>query len=173
MNMFGEAKPKETDFTRIETLPPLPRVEVYRSQDVANPDAESIEQLGVDANHAYAYSVMQSGEQVIFRLAGSDGAFPGAPRIYEGEQFTTALNSESELFTYTFPHYPELADASLFAWKDVFVVFESPDSVISCYIPVYRALYGNINLPGGLILLLSIVTVSAGVVLFKGRRRAL
>ncbi|MDR0524973.1 MAG: hypothetical protein LBG90_03780 [Spirochaetaceae bacterium] len=171
INLYGESENRgETDFTRLDVLPALPSVEVYRSQYVANPDAESIEQEGVDKNHAYLYSIMQAGETALIRLVSSGK--PETLRIYEGDAFSGTVNSSNGVFTYTFPDYPELADASLFAWKDVCLVFDTPDEVISCTIPVYRSLYGRMNLPAGLILLAGVIAASAGLVIFKGRRFA-
>jgi hypothetical protein len=172
LSLFGNAAPREGGFIGIETLPDLPNVSVSRSFNFANPDAETIEQSGVDRENAYAYSIMQSGEQAAFRVIRN-----GAPddtiesmRIYEAGVLGATLPLEEDHFVFNFPNYPDLAQASFFAWKDVVLLFESEGEVISCYIPVYRALYGDMNLNAGLVCLLVVLVLCAGVVCFMGRR---
>jgi hypothetical protein len=90
-------------------------------------------------------------------------------RIYEEGVLSAGVDSENGIFAYTFPDYSEMADASVFAWKDVCLVFDTPDSVISCTVPIYRSLYGKMNTGAGLTLLLSAAALSAVFVVFRGR----
>jgi hypothetical protein len=175
MSLFGEAKPQEGDFKRIDALPKLPAVFVSRLTDTANPDSESIEQLGVDREHAQSYAMMQTGETAVLCLIQDGKIAQGitSMRIYEGAELGAELSSRNNLFIFDIPNYRDMADSNIYVPKDIAAVFESGDEIVSCYIPVYRALYGSMNLRAGLAVLLSVLVLSAAAVCFKGRKTML
>jgi hypothetical protein len=175
MSLFGESKPREGDFKRIDALPNLPGVFVSRLIDTANPDSESIEQLGVDREHARSYSTMQTGETALLCLIQDGKIAQGinTMRIYEGVELSAKLSSTNSLFTFSIPGYRDMADSNIYIPKNIVAVFESDDGIVSCYIPVYRALYGYMNLSAGLAILLPVLALSAAAICFKGRKAML
>ena len=144
---FGQSGNTDPEATRIETMPYWPRLLLvgeeyfYRAQTGAP--------LNVHIKNAKTMHIFENGALV--------GAL--AP-------------SEAGFYTYTPPHDQELSRAGFSAKNDlVFVaVIENENAVISLYLPIYRAFYGQIDLKGGLGVTAASALLCLASVLYSGRR---
>ena len=73
-------------------------------------------------------------------------------------------------YTYTPPHDEALSKAGYSAKNDFTFAAESEDSVVSLYLPIYRAYYGQISLKGGLAVIAFSASFCLVSVLNRGRR---
>ena len=171
ITLFGEASTEGSaeGFSLIEDLPPLPRVSTYRFTELANPDADSLEGMGLRRTQAIRYAQMQSGEQGVFHLAGT-GEVPASMAVYEGDALRDRVDSENGIFFYTIPEFPDLEKQGIFGWKDMFVAFETAGLTASFSMPIYRAIYGRTSLSGGIVLLCAAMALTLVFLLVSGHR---
>ena len=154
LNLYGESGLSETGFEELEELPPLP---------------------GLDIRRNGRYSAM-TGEPVSFNM--KNGQLVPLQVFLDGEMITE-LRPEADVYDYVFPGGRKLATRSLMDHHELLFVadvFDMDDAGrdirFSCYLPLYRSMHDNQDMPGGLVTLFSAAVLGAIVVVLKGRHFA-
>lgn len=139
-NAFGRSKRPETGAERLASAPDWPGFQLIGGEK---------------------FYRAQTGQPITLRLAERPAGRPARVTVvesFEGKISAWALPVNAEgLYRHTPAHEANLAKSGYGGQKDVWFVADLPDqqAVISFYLPVYRAFYGQTSPGGGLAVLLA------------------
>ena len=152
VNLYGKSGVEKTDFEELDTLPPLPGLDVLRRG---------------------RYGVM-TGEPIDFTIKNG---YAGPVRIYLDDTKIAELQPTDNVYSYVLPSGRKLTPRAgtsyheLLFTADVFEIEDvDGDIQFSCWLPLYRSARDNKDFPGGLATIFTTVTLSVIVVVLKGRR---
>jgi hypothetical protein len=149
ISLYGESKQSNTDFERIDSLPDLP---------------------GLDLNRERRFFTAMTGESLSF---GAMNPSPDPVLVFLNGKQNAELFPIDGIYRYRFPEGPRLSSGGLAAYSDVvFVAKSSEGGGFSCYVPLFRSLKSNLDMRGGITVLLAAAALSLALVLLKGRRFA-
>lgn len=111
----------------------------------------------------------QSGADIVLRP--SHGFIPDSVTVYKDGRLSAYLRAENGKYIYTPPHDAELSKAGSATWKNLVFLARQSDrhESVTFGLPLYRSHYGNINLPGGLLVVFIGALGAFAVVLLMNR----
>ena len=145
---YGESGKTDPEATRIETMPNWPSFRLVGEEYFYRP------QTGIPLNVH-----IENGPQVMQIFVNN--AHVGTETL-----------GDTNFYTYTPPHDKTLSRAGYSAKNDLVFAVELEDGrgVVSLYIPVYRAYYGQISLKGGLGVTAASALLCLASILYSGGR---